>query len=737
MIGTRSRFVLTICAGSFLLFLVQPMVARMALPRLGGSPSVWNSAMLVYQALLLGGYAYAHWLGRFAARRQALIHLALFLLAAIFLPIGLAAWQPPATLEPAVWVLWLLAASIGPLFFIVAAQAPLLQNWFARADAGDPYPLYAASNLGSFAGLLAYPLLVEPLMPIAAQRLLWSAGYGLLFLLVIVCALTLPRDDSARALIPAGAAEEPTPPLRRMALWAVLAAVPSGLMLATSLYLTTDIVAMPLLWVLPLGLYLLSFSVAFAQGRGMADFCTRIAPIILLIGACIAFAKGASFPIFIAAGILIVLFVVAIALHARLYDLRPAPAHLTRFYLVMSVGGMLGGLFCALVAPLIFDWTYEYPILLAAAALLLPMPPPFFRLAELLWEEPRRRVWLTALLLVIGLFLSMIGAGMLVPGWNVMPVKAACFCIIIGLGILAPPQRVAFAGLLLYLMLCLNGWEKLSQSFTPGMLVRSYFGVYGVTNNGPDQRILFHGTTLHGVQNRRPDRALDPTSYYAPKSGVGLALRAAPALFGGHARVGVVGLGAGTLACYIRPGQRWRFYEIDPAMARIARDPSHFTFLPRCQPHADIAIGDARMLLEREPANGADILVIDAFSSDSIPMHLLTREALAIYARRLAPGGLLLIHISNRYLDLRPVVANGGAAAGFTAMLRHYNPARRDADRNYSSSVWVVLSRDPAQLRRLQRLSRQVWRPLALRPGFSPWTDDHASILPVLKRIRP
>lgn len=733
MIPTRARFVLTICAGSFLLFLVQPMIARMALPRLGGSPSVWNSAMLVYQALLLGGYAYAHALSRLPLKRQALIHLALFAAAALFLPIGLAAWEPPATMEPALWVLWLLGASIGPLFFMVAAQAPLMQNWFAHADAGDPYPLYAASNLGSFAGLIAYPLLVEPLMPIHAQSWLWSIGYGLLFLLLLIIARSLPSGEAEPATAHAPSAE-PAPDWPQMMRWAALAAVPSGLMLATSLYLTTDIVAMPLLWVLPLGLYLLSFSVAFAQGRSMADLCTRIAPLILLIGACIAFAKGASFPVFIAAGVLAVLFFAAVALHTRLYDLRPAPAHLTRFYLIMSVGGMLGGLFCALVAPLIFDWTYEYPILLVAAALLMPMPHPFFRLSHLMWEDAGRRTWLTASMLVVGLLLSIVGAGLLVPAS--FPVKAACFCIIIALGILAPPQRVAFAGLLLYLMLCLNGWEKLSQSMTPGMLTRSYFGVYGVTDNGPDQRILFHGTTLHGVQNRRPDRELDPTSYYAPDSGVGLALSAAPTLFGPHARIGVVGLGAGTLACYIKPSQTWRFYEIDPEMAQIARDPSNFTFLSRCQPHADIVIGDARMTLAKEPAAGADILVIDAFSSDAIPMHLLTTEALGIYGRRLSPNGLLMIHISNRYLDLRPVIASGAAAEGFHAMLRHYNPDRRDADRNYSSSVWVALSRDPRQLDRLRVISREEWTSVTPRLGFTAWTDDYASILPVLK-VRP
>lgn len=733
MIGTRARFVLTICAGSFLLFLVQPMIARMALPRLGGAPSVWNSAMLVYQALLLGGYAYAHWLGRFPPRRQALIHLGLFLVSAIFLPIGLMDWQPQAQVEPALWVLWLLGASIGPLFFVVAAQAPLLQRWFAATGAGDPYPLYAASNLGSFAGLLAYPLLVEPLLPLRAQSQLWSLAYGALFFLVYASARRLPAGATVQVVEDTDAASPP-PTWRTMVHWMALAAVPSGLMLSTSLYLTTDIVAIPLLWVMPLGLYLLSFSVAFATGRSAANLCLTIAPLVLLIGACMAFTNGIHYPFMVAVGILAVLFVVASALHSHLYDLRPAAAHLTRFYLVMSVGGMLGGLFCALLAPLLFNWTYEYPLLMVGAALLLPARQPLFVVFAPLWADAGRRVWLAAVMLLVGLFLSMLGEGIIFTGIKSDLTKVICFTIIIAMGVVAVGHRILFAGMLLYLMLCLSGWGKLAQSVTPGMLTRSYFGVYGVTDDGPTRRILFHGTTLHGIQSRIKGQERDPTSYYAPESGVGLALRNAPILYGPHARVGVVGLGAGTLACYTQPGQRWRFYEIDPAMADIARNPADFTFLSRCQPHADIAIGDARMVLDKEPAKGADVLVIDAFSSDSIPMHLLTREALAIYGRRLTQNGLLLIHISNRYLDLRPVIAAGAKDGGWQARLRHYRPDAKDRKRDYAASIWIALSRDPAQLDRLTRLSGGgKWQVLRADPGFAPWTDDHASILPTLK----
>ncbi len=686
--------------------------------------------MLVYQALLLAGYAYAHWLGRLPVRRQALVHLGLFLIAAIFLPIGLKSGDPPSSIDPALWVLWLLGASIGPIFFVIAAQAPLMQRWFTATGEGDPYPLYAASNLGSFAGLIAYPLLVEPLMSLKAQSLLWSAGYGLLFFLIYACSRMLPASETARAEI---STMEAAPNWRRTLHWIALASVPSGLMLSTSLHLTTDIVAMPLLWVMPLGLYLLSFSVAFAGGRNLAEACTALAPLLLLIGACTAFIDSTDFPVLIAAATLLVLFIVAVALHARLYDLRPAPEHLTRFYLAMSVGGMMGGLFCALLAPLIFNWTYEHPILLALAGLLLVRGSLFERV-ERLWANTDRRIWLTAGMLIAGLLLSLIGAGILLPDMESDALKALCFTLIIIMGVAAIGQRVAFTGCLIYLMLCLGGWGKVALSMTPGAMTRSYFGVYSVRNNGPDQRLLVHGTTVHGIQNRRPGQEADPTSYYAPESGVGLALTQAPALFGPQARIGMVGLGSGTLACYRRPGQRWRFYEIDPAMVAIARNPADFTFLSRCQPTADIAIGDARIMLAREPAASADLLVIDAFSSDSIPMHLLTREAMAVYARHLSPRGILMVHISNRFLDLQPVIAAAARAGGWDARLRYYKPDRRDAYRNYSASVWIAMARDHAQLDRLVALSgSDKWQDPDYRPGFPAWTDDHGSILPILK----
>ncbi len=720
----RFGFVAAICAGSFLLFLVQPMVARMALPRLGGAPAVWNSAMLVYQALLLAGYAYAHFIGRFAPRTQAYLHLALLLAAATMLPIGLIAGAPSAAANPFLWVPYLFLASIGPLFFVISAQAPLLQRWYGLAGGHDPYPLYAASNLGSFGGLLAYPLIVEPLLPLKGQSLLWSIGYVIVVLLVALCAWRLPKTGTVEQAAPSTAIAPKT-----MAMWIALAAIPSGLMLSTTTHLTTDIVAMPMLWVLPLGLYLLSFTIAFSENRALPNAILSIAPLVLMIGAGTAFANNSTMPWLYAPLGLWVLFVASVALHAMLYDRRPAPSQLTTFYLAMSVGGVVGGLFCAIVAPLVFDWAYEHPILIVAAGLLVSQRPLF---------EPLRRLSATwALILVLlALLTSMIAGHMLiisediaVPEWLTLIVLM--ITIMVALAVMG--RRLNFAAGLVAIMLTLGGWSTIQTSLHKDGRIRSFFGIYTIADTVGPARFLQHGTTLHGEQSLVPGREREPLTYYAAKSGVGLAMAAAPQLFAHPARIGVVGLGAGTLACYAQPGQDWRFYEIDPAIAAIARDPNKFTFLSRCLPNVPIEIGDARISIAADPPHGLDLLVIDAFSSDAVPMHLLTREALDAYARRLDTGGLLMIHISNRFMKLEPVLA---AAEGFGwhTMARTYLVSPEEAKRSYSSSLWIALARDKATIDRLAALSGpDNWRPTEARPGFVAWTDDYASILPLLK----
>ncbi|MEG3165368.1 hypothetical protein U1701_12260 [Sphingomonas sp. PB2P19] len=724
---SRVLFVATILTGSFLLFLVQPMVARMALPRLGGAPAVWNSAMLVYQALLLAGYAYAHWLDRVRPRAQAAIHLGVLGVAALWLPIGLMTMDPPATAHPAIWVPWLLGLSIGPLFFAVSAQAPLIQRWFSAASGGgDPYALYAASNLGSFAGLIAYPLLVEPLMATRSQSLLWSGGYIALILFVLACATRLPRTAAADHV----AATSPPARPARVLHWIALALVPSGLMLATSTYITTDIVAMPLLWVLPLGLYLLSFTVAFAANRDLADFLTRIAPVtILLFGGVII--GGYNERPFLNAGIaLTLLFMISVALHTALYRIRPAPDRLTGFYLAMSAGGALGGVFAALVAPVVFDWTYEYPLLILAAGMLVPQMF-LTQHVRAFWAQPglRPAVALGVIVLILAIMLgSRIGQP---NGLFSEESQGLVFIVVAAIGFATIGARRPYVVVLAGALMLFGGYRAIALSAQGGARVRSYFGVYTIRDQ-PGVRELDHGTTVHGVQLRGSvARETTPTTYYARGSGVGRAMAALDRLYGPNARVGVVGLGTGTLACYARPGQQWRFYEIDPAVVRIARDTGQFSFLKTCLPNPVIRLGDARITLGREAPDSLDLLALDAFSSDSVPMHLMTREAFATYGRVLARDGLLLVHISNRFINLTPVVAAAAREGGWTATQMRYRPSTLEGD-HASGSDWIALSRTPASIATLTAAD-PGWQPLTGRKGFGGWTDDYSTILPLLK----
>ncbi|MFT4026759.1 MAG: class I SAM-dependent methyltransferase [Novosphingobium sp.] len=725
---SRALFVVTILTGSFLLFLVQPMVARMALPRLGGAPNVWNSAMLVYQALLLAGYGYAHWLGGLPFRKQATIHLAALVLAALWLPIGLADLPPPAPGWEALWVPGLLALTIGPVFLLVSAQAPLMQRWFSLHPAAiEPWALYAASNLGSFTGLLAYPLLVEPALSIAAQSWLWTVGYGLLILLIGLAAASRWRFAPAAMTGEDRAGDGEKVGWRRIALWLALSAVPSGLMLSTTTHLTTDVFAMPLLWVIPLGLYLLSFVVSFSDRRRVAWAVTVTTPFVMMLAGGMAMASRNTGTMSLAVSSVLLLFMVCVALHARLYDARPDPRRLTLFYFVMSAGGALGGLFTALIAPTLFDWVWEHPLLILAAAVLLPREY-VFDLRRLPGASPHLRVLAAVALAGLALFFA----------WKLSELPLEEFAnsrrALLALGVavcgtVLVPWRPAYVALLGVLMLVQGGVETIQASLE-GLRSRSYFGIYTVRDY-PDLkvRMLSHGTTLHGEQSTDPAKRRNPTTYYGPTAGVGLAFANAEKLYGPAARIGVVGLGTGTLACYHRAGQSWRFYEIDPTVLRYSQDRT-FTYLADCAPDAKVVLGDARLELAKEPRGAFDLLAIDAFSSDSIPLHLLTDEALGIYLNALSDNGVLLFHISNRFIDLEPVLAAAAGQRKLHAMVREDNPAGKDM---LTGSVWVLLTRDPKKIGAVQANSDgNAWRGLP-PPARRPWTDDHASVFPFVR----
>lgn len=710
----------TILTGSFLLFLVQPMVARMALPQLGGAPNVWNSAMLVYQALLLAGYGYAHRLSRLPLRRQARIHLALFAVALLTLPVGLVALPSPAPGTEVFWVPALLVLSIGPVFFLVSAQAPLMQRWYGlHPGAGQPWALYAASNLGSFAGLIAYPLIAEPLLSLHNQAWAWSGGYVVLLGMIALAARVRWNEQTAPV-----EASAPRVSLRQIAMWLGLAAVPSGLMLSTTTHLTTDIFAMPLLWVIPLGLYLFSFVIAFSDHRGPAQLLSALAwPVLLSVGGLAMVSRG-SIGLLPVIGSVSLLFFLCVALHSRLYDLRPEPAQLTTFYLVMSAGGALGGLFTALVAPLVFDWVWEHPLLVLAAALLIPVTP------LLDWK---RRAGLQPELKYAALGLCVLAA--LVLLWmlhdarlyedsqgNAVLLSAALAII----GLVLVPWRWLTVPLLLGIMLVQGGLETLADSRN-GVRTRSYFGVYTVRDDpAHNLRTLAHGTTLHGQQSLDPAMKCLPLSYYGPGSGVAIGFANASRLYPGIPRIGVIGLGTGSLAGFARPGQSWTLFEIDEAVLNLSRQ-GKFTFLRDCAPAARVVLGDARINLGKVRPGSFDLIAIDAFSSDSVPLHLLTSEAFGVYLQALAPQGILFVHISNRFMDLEPPIAAEVRRRQLHAALREDAPP---AESPWTGSTWIAITRDPDRLKALSAMAPAMpWRPLGV-PARKPWTDDHASILP-------
>ena len=742
-IPVRPLFVAILFLGSFLLFLIQPLFARLVLPVLGGSPSVWNTAMLFYQAALLIGYAYAHALQRLSFRVQVGLHIAVFTAAALTLPIGIRAIGGADTGDgAALWLLQLLALSIGPVFIAVSAQAPLMQAWFARSTdpaAANPFFLYAASNLGSLAGLLAYPFLLEPFTTLPQQQAFWSVGYLLLLALVALGAFAILKGGvqppATQPDVTTGRAARPVTWGRRLH-WVLLAAVPSGLMLSTTTHITTDIMAMPLLWVLPLAAYLISFILVFS---GAGPRITRLAvfgaPIALLVFGAVGLVTVGQAATVYGLMSLLLLLIVATALHGTLAADRPAAAGLTEFYLLMSLGGVLGGLFPALIAPQLFDWVYEHPILLLAAALLVPARPLTAGIGRL-WQGRRPaaralRILVPPLVLALGWWL---GASFRIV--DTPPLQIAALGFMAVLAMLAIGRPLMFSFILLNLMLALGGWQQIDISTIDKARQRSFFGIYTIENSNSTQtRRLLHGTTLHGAQSLDPARSRMPLTYYAPGSGVGLAMQAAPGLFGATARIGVVGLGTGSLSCYATPTEDWTVFEIDPLMVRLATDPAVFSFIAQCKPDIRVVVGDARLKLADEPKGRFDVLAVDAFSSDAIPLHLLTREAFETYRRTLSPEGVLLVHVSNRFLDLEPVVAAIAKSVGMSARQFVYQPDPQGQADGYNASIWIALTSSEAAMVRFTEATGQGgdWVPIEADADVPAWTDGFASILPVLK----
>ncbi len=727
-------YTVTIFLGALLLFLVQPMVGRMLLPLLGGAPAVWNTALVFYQAVLLAGYAYVHfttrWLG---VRRQAVLHFCLLLLASLALPIVVPrGWTPPSDHNPVLWLLALLAVMVGLPFWAVSAMSPLLQRWFSAGshrDAADPYFLYAASNAGSLIALLAYPLFLEPYLRLSDQSRWWSVAYVVMAVLTTACGLWVWRtvqDKSPAAATRANVSIEPLTTGRRWR-WVLLAFVPCSLMLSVTTYVTSEVAPIPLLWVIPLGIYLMTFILVFAKRRIIPHrWMLRALPfaVLLLVELLVKPLTGQAFesPAWPMALHFSGLFIIAMACHGELANDRPSAAHLTEFYLWISVGGVLGGIFNALLAPVIFSTVLEYPVTLVLACLLMPRRDP---------RHPDRRavLWDFVLPLVLGLFTAglfrFLGSG---PGGPQGISLAIAFGLppVLCLALSRRPLRFALAVLAIMLA---TTWSLQSSIPTP-LVARSFFGIHRVELFPGHEYIHFlrHGTTMHGVQSLNPNQRRIPLLYYTRSGPLGQVIAALPDELKRH--VAAVGLGAGTAACYGQPGQQWTFYEIDPEVERIARDPRYFTYLQDCPAQVNVVLGDARLSLQAAPDGQYGLMILDAYSSDTIPLHLVTREALALYLRKLSPSGVLAFHITNRHVDLEPVLASLARDAHLFALYQR-DPVTLEESQSTGKveSRWVVMTRDPLQFSALERDQR--WQPPREQEGVGVWTDDYASLFRV------
>ncbi|MBN9479750.1 MAG: fused MFS/spermidine synthase [Bordetella sp.] len=735
---TPAAFAVAVFTSAGLVFVVQPMTAKLVLPLLGGSPSVWNTAMVFFQAALLAGYLYAHLLQRIpSVRAQAAVHLALFAAAALFLPLSITqALGEPDPSAPVGWLLGALALSVGAPFAVLSATAPLLQAWYARIRAGrpdgaNPYVLYAASNLGSFLALLAYPALIEPLASLSVQRWGWTLGYGV-FAVILMGLMTLtPRAGGG---VRARPVEERSPPIpwRRKGVLVLLAAAPSSLMLGVTAHLSTDVASAPFLWVAPLALYLLTFVIAFQTRPWIPLPVTLVAQAAFTVMIAALVGMTTSQWLTLLGLHLLGFFFTTLMCHQQMAARRPAPDRLTEFYLLMSIGGVLGGAFTALIAPVVFETVLEYPLVMVLVCLARPW----------LGDRPTRRE------------ISLMSAGLMIAAFVPLlfemlrydpPLRAAfsdfglteTAQIILGIAALCAflirDRALMFTAVVAAMTLSAH---YIGRGYDWSLTERSFFGVMRVAATpdprmGGDIHVLMHGTTLHGAQARHPDFACAPTMYYAQTTPLGQAAELIQAR-GPGVVIGVVGQGSGAMAAYKRASDQMSFFEIDPMVDRLSRDPKWFTFISDC---ADgpvrTVLGDARLTLNKETPGSYDLLVIDAFSSDAVPTHLLTREAIEGYLKLLKPTGVVVLHLSNRNLDITlPAVA---AARELGAAELHQVYAEHPQAALMAEASTEALAISPTEEGLADFKADGRWRKLA-PTEVRPWTDDYVNLFGALMR---
>ncbi len=727
---TALVFGVTAFASAALVMLVQPLAGKTLLPAAGGTPAVWSTCLVFFQALLLAGYAYADRLARLPLRRQAAVHLGVLTLGAVaaFALTGRA--DPDLIPADSDWpvggLLAFLLVYLGLPFFALAPTSPLLQSWFRHTSA-NPYRLYAAGNVGSLLGLLAYPFVVEPRLTIAEQ--LTALRWGLVALVPL---MALAAWRTGAASLPT-AEVAPAVPWRTRLRWLLLAALPSSWLMGVTTHLTTDIAPVPLLWVGPLALYLFSFVVVFAAWppRVRRAF-GRLTPMALVF-LTVALVTGGTEPMALVAALhLACFFAAALLCHGELAATRPAASQLTGFYLTLSAGGVVGGLFNALLAPVLFSHLglVEYPLAVVLVALVRPGDSPL---------SFSRRDAALCLAFAVTLAVLNFAVTQFVPpaAEDANPADALVARVVRGSLLFGLPGALAFAlvarparfAVCLGLLFAAGAADAGPHGETL-LRTRNFFGTLRVTRSADGRFVrLVHGTTQHGQERLDEPLPPRPLMYYHAAGPAGRALAKLPA----PRRVAAVGLGVGALAAYSTPGSHWNFYEIDPAVVRIARDSGHFHSLQCAPGRVDVVLGDARRKLAAEPDGAFDLIVLDAFSSDAIPVHLLTVEAFALYARKLTPTGVLLVHLSNRYLDLPPLVARLGAAQAppFALKLDDDAPTDRERADGKFPSTWAVLARRPEDLGALDRDPHFTTLPAT--PGPT-WRDDFSNLADVWKR---
>ena len=718
-------FAATIFCGSFLMFMMEPMAAKMLLPLLGGVPAVWNTCVMFFQMMLLVGYGAAH-LGshRLGTRHFSLVHVATVLAAAAMLPFGIPSeGAASATDTPILWTLRVLTQSVALPFLTLSVTGPLVQRWFSHTrheSARDPYFLYAAGNAGSLMALVSYPALVEPALRMGTQARAWTAGYVVFAGLTACCAVITWRHRSADALdgpVESRVADHARIPWRRRMYWVALAFVPSSLMLGVTAYLSTDIAPMPLLWIVPLSLYLLSFIVVFGSRGGVwRRVADRRLPVLVLPLAVFAMLNIGG-PVWLLVPVHLLAFTMtAMLCHGAIAEDRPPAESLTEFYVWMAVGGMLGGVFNSLIAPAIFNDLVEYPLVLVLACLV--------RRGESASTRPR--VQLSDVLYGIGIFALALTLALLLRGASAASGAMLVIPAALALRQLTLPVRFALSigGMFLAARL-------LGTVFSDGQVIetrRTFFGVYRVSTNPTARfRELYHGNTLHGMQTIEGPGSGEPLTYYHRAGPFGELFQATPSAL--RQAVGVVGLGIGSLAAYSSESSTFTFYEIDPAVENFARNPAYFTHLPHCGGRCRVVLGDARIQLTAASPGVYGMLILDAFSSDAIPSHLLTSEAMSLYLSRLAPAGVLAFHISNRHLRLGPVLGRLAAHHGLTALERVDFEQSATADTGKRPSNWMVMSRDPRSLGSLTRNPK--WAAPVVAASTPLWTDDFTNVLSV------